>query len=128
MLVPAHRAARDLDPLADGVVGPLVGHDDVSSLGKGRDHAGDGAEGLGVDDAGGDAQVVRHVGFAAHVHILRAVEARRAAGADAVGAQGLDGFFFEAFVGDEVVVVVRGEVGDRSTVGEFAFGSRRPGE
>ena len=125
VLVPSHRAPRDLDALADGVVGALVRDDDVSSLGKGGDHAGDGAEGLRVDDARRHAQVVRDVGLAAHVHVLGAVEARGPAGPDAISAQRLDGFFLEAFVGDEVVVVVGGEVGDGPAVGELALGSRR---
>ena len=72
--------------------------------------------------------MVRDVGFAALVHVLGAVEARRAAGTDAIGAEGFDGFFFEGFVGGQVVVVVGGEVGHGTAVGELGFGAGRPGE
>lgn len=55
--------------------------------------------------------------------VLGTVEAGRTAGTDTVGAEGGYGFFFEGFVGDEVVVVVGGEVCDCAAVGETGFGS-----
>ena len=57
------------------------------------------------------------------MHVLRAVETGWAAGSDAVGAEGLDGFFFESVVRHEVVEVVGGEVRDCAAVGEFDFGA-----
>lgn len=55
------------------------------------------------------------------MHVLRAVEARGTTGSNAIGAEGRDGAFFEVFVGDEVVVVVGGEVGNGAAVGEAGF-------
>ena len=54
-----------------------------------------------------------------HVYVLSAVEAGGAAWSDAIGSESLDRALFERFVGDEVVEVVGGEVGDGAAVGEF---------
>ena len=123
MLIPAHRTPRNLDPLPDRVVDRAVRNNHVPPFGKGRDDARDGGEGLRVHDAGRLAEEGGDVGFGFDVHVLRAVEAGGAAGADAVGAQGLDGLFFDGVVRDEVVEVVGGEVRDGAVVGEFDFGT-----
>ena len=57
------------------------------------------------------------------MYILSAVELWGSAGADAVCAEGLDGFFFDLVVAYEVVKVVGREIGDGPAVGEFYFGS-----
>lgn len=54
------------------------------------------------------------------MHVLRAVEAGRPAGSNAVGAEGLDGALFEVLVGDEIVEIVRGEIRDCSAIDQFA--------
>lgn len=124
MLIPPHRASRNLNPLANRVIHPLIRHNDVSPLRKRRDHAGYSREGLGVDDTSRHAEEGSHVRFGAHVDVLGAVEAGGTAGADAVRAKGLDCFLLEGFVGDEVVEVVGGEVGYGAAVCEFGFGAR----
>jgi len=53
------------------------------------------------------------------VYILCAVESGRTAGADAVGAESLDGFLFESLVRDEVVEIEGGEVRDGAAVREL---------
>jgi hypothetical protein len=123
VLVPLDGAAADLHALADGKVDGLVGDDDVAALAERGDDAGDGGKGLRVDDARRHAQVRRDVCLGLHVHVLRAVEAGRAAGADAIGAQRLDGLLLERLVADEVVVVVRREVRDGAPVGELRLGA-----
>jgi len=60
------------------------------------------------------------------VHILGTIEAGRAAGADAIGAQGLDGLVLERVGCEEVVEVVRGKVGDSAAVGKPGFGASGP--
>lgn len=64
-----------------------------------------------------------YIGFGLDVHILGAVETGGGARAYAVGAEYLDGFFFERFVSDEIVKIVGGEVRDRAAVREFGFGA-----
>ena len=51
-----------------------------------------------VDDACRDAQVCSNVLLCLHVYVLRAIEAGRAARADAVGAERLDSFLLERLV------------------------------
>jgi hypothetical protein len=53
------------------------------------------------------------------MYILSAVELRRAAGSDAIGPEGLNSFFFDLFIPDEVVEIVGCKICDRSTIGEF---------
>jgi hypothetical protein len=65
----------------------------------------------------------RYVRLRLHVYILGAVEAGRAAWADAVSAQSLDGFLLESLICDKVVVVVGGEIHDRTAIGELRLGS-----
>lgn len=79
-----------------------------------------------VDDAGWYAQVRSNVLLCLHVYILCAVEPGRTAGADAIGAEGLNGFLFESLVRDEVVEIERGEVRNGAAVGELRLGSCRP--
>ena len=50
MLIPPHRTPRYLDPLANRIIDAFVRNDDVAALRERGDHAGDGAEGLRVDD------------------------------------------------------------------------------
>ena len=59
------------------------------------------------------------------MHILRAIEAGGAARPYSVGAEGLNRFLLEGLVGDEVEVIVRGEIDDRLSVGELRPGPRR---
>jgi hypothetical protein len=80
---------------------------------------------LRIDDAGWYAQMRSNVLLCLHVYILCAVESRRTAGADAVGAEGLNGFLFESLVRNEVVEIERGEVCDGAAVGELRLGSCR---
>ena len=110
------------------MVDGAVGDNDIAPFGKRRDDARDGGEGLRVHDAGRLAEEGGDVGFGLDVHVLRAVEAGRTAGADAVGPQGLDGFFLEGVVRDEVVEVVGGEVRDGAVVAEFDFGAGGTGQ
>ena len=121
MLVPSHRTPRNLDALADREIDRVVRDDDIAPLAKSRDHTGDGREGLGVHDASPGTQELGNIGLGLHVHVLRAIEAGGSARAHAVGAQCLDGFLLEGLVGDEVVEIVRGEVGNGAAVGEFGF-------
>ena len=116
MLIPAYCTSRDLNALAYGEVDGLVCNNDVSALAEGRDNTRYGGKGLRIDDAGWHAQVCGDVLLCLHVYILRAVEAGRTARADAVGAEGLDGFLFKRLVGDEVVEVEGGEVRDGAAV------------
>lgn len=58
------------------------------------------------------------------MNVLRAVELRGAAGADAIGAQGLDSLFFYRFAGIEVIEVVRRKVGHSPAVRELDLGAR----
>lgn len=76
-----------------------------------------------VDYAGWRANVGRDVSFGLDMHILGSVEAWGATGAYTVGAECLDGFLFEGFIGDEVVEIVGGEVCDSAAVGELASGA-----
>lgn len=66
----------------------------------------------------------RDVSFGFDMHVLSAVETRRPAGAHAVRAEGLNSFLFESLIGDEIVEVIGGEVGDGAAVGELAFRAR----
>ncbi len=123
VFIPSDRTSRYLNAFADGVVDRFVGDDDVPALGKRRDHAGNGGESLSVDDARGHAQMGRNRGLGFHVYILSAVEARRTARPDAVGAQRLDGLLFQRLIRHQVVKVVGCEVRDRAPGGELRFGS-----
>ena len=125
MVVPLDAASRDLEAATDRVVDAPVRDDDVSSLAERRDDARDGRERVRVDDAPLSAQIRGDVGFGLHVHVLGAVELGRAAGTDAVGAEGLDGLLLDLLVGVEVVEVVRREVGDRLAVGKLRLRTRR---
>lgn len=121
VVVPFDGAAGDLDALARGVGNSRVADDDVAAFGEGGDDRGHRGEGLRVHDTGGDAEVGGDVGFGFHVHVLRAVEAGRGAGPDAVGFEGCDGLFFQVRLVGQVVEVERGEIGDGAAVGEFGF-------
>ena len=125
MLVPSHRAPTNLNALPDGKVDRLVRNNDIAPLAEARNDAGDGREGLRVDDAGRHAEVGRDVRLRLLVHVLGAVETWRAAGADAICAEGLDSLFFEDLGGEEVVEVVGCQVRHGAAVGELRFGSRR---
>jgi hypothetical protein len=57
------------------------------------------------------------------VHVLRAIEAGRAAWANAVGTKDGDSAIFEGFGGHEVVVVLRGEVDNDFAGCEFYLGT-----
>lgn len=121
---PSDGTPTDLDALPCRKVKGPVCDNNVSSLAETWNNTAYGGEGLGVDDAGRDAEMRSHVGFRLHVHVLGAVEAWGTARADAVGAQRLDGFLLEEVVGEEVVEVVRGEVHDGAAVGELGLGTR----
>ena len=125
MFEPAHCTPRDLNALAYGEVDGIVCNNDVAALAEGGNDTRDGGEGLRVDDAGRDAQVCGDILLCLHVYVLRAIEAGRAARADAVGAERLDSFLLERLVCDEVVEVQRGEVGDGAAVGELRLGAGR---
>lgn len=56
------------------------------------------------------------VGLGLYMDVLGAVETWWRAGAHAVGAQDLDRFLFEGFVGDQIVEVVGGKVGDCAAI------------
>lgn len=60
------------------------------------------------------------------MYILGAVETGRAAGADAVGAQRLNGFLLQCLVCDKVVEIVGCEIGDGAAVGKLRLGARWP--
>jgi len=122
---PAHCTPRDLNALAYREVDGVVCNNDVAALAEGWDDTRDGGEGLCVDDACRDAQVCSDVLLCLHVYVLRAIEAGRAARADAVGAERLDSFLLERLVCDEVVEVQRGEIGDGAAVGELRLGAGR---
>lgn len=123
MIEPANAGTRGLQTLTDRVVNGAVSDDDIATLAEGGDTRGRDGEGLGVDDAALGAEEGSNVGLGADVDILGAIELGRTAGADAVGAQGLDGLLLDLFVGVEVVEVVRGEVGDGTAVGELRLGA-----
>jgi len=78
---------------------------------------------LCVDDRSRQAQVRGDVGLDFDVDVLRAVKVGRAARADAVGMEGLDGTLFDLLRRDEVVVVVGGEVGYSAIVAELDLGA-----
>lgn len=122
MLVPPYCASADLHALPDGIVDCLVRYDDVAALAERGDDAGDGGEGLCVDDTRGYTKMCCDVRLGLHVYVLRAVEAGRATRADPICAEGLDGLLFECLVCDEVVVVVGCEIRDGAAVGEFRLG------
>ena len=106
VLVPPDGASADLDALSDCIIDCFVGHYDVSSFAKGWDHAGDGRECLGVDDAGFCAKMGGDVGFGLDVHILGAVEPRWRAGANTISAEDLDGAFLEVRICAQSIEVV----------------------
>ena len=74
-----------------------------------------------IDDAGRYTEVLRYVCFGLLVHVLCPIETRWAAGTDAIGAQGLNGFFFQIFVCDQVVEVAGCEIGDCAAGRELRF-------
>lgn len=123
MLKPPNRTPRDLNALPNSKTNALVRHNDITPLTERGDHTTDGRERLSINDAGVDADVGGHVGLGLHVHVLGAVEAGGAAGADAVGAEGGDGAVLDCVGGDEVVEVVGGEICDGAAVGQAGFGS-----
>ena len=59
------------------------------------------------------------------MHILCPVEAWWPTWPNTVCAEGLDGFLFQSLVGNEIVVVVRGQIGDSATIGKLGLGARR---
>lgn len=124
MIVPPDRAPRGFEALAYRVVHHLVGNNDVATLAEAWDYARDGREGVGVHDGALGAEKRGDVGLGLHVNVLRAVELRGAAGAHAIGAQGLDSLFFYRFAGVEVVEVVRCEIGHSPAVRELDLGAR----
>lgn len=77
-----------------------------------------------VDYAGRRTNVGRDVSLSLDMHVLCAIEAWGTTGPYTIGAESLDGFFFEGLVGDEVVEIVGGEICDGAAVGELAFGAR----
>lgn len=103
---PADVASRDLETLADRVVCGSVGDDDIATLAKGGDHAGDGGESLGIDDAAFGAEVGGDVGLRLHVDVLGCVELWWPARADAVGPQRLDRLLLDVVRRVEVVEVI----------------------
>lgn len=119
VFVPSHGRPTDLESFADGIIDRLVGDDDVAPLAECWDHTADRAKRLRVDDAGRSAQESGDISFDLHVYILGAVEARGSTWPHAVSAQRLNRAFFEHLIGDEVVEVVRGEVGDGAAIGQF---------
>ena len=110
MFIPPHAAPRDLYALSDRIIDRTIRHNDVATLTERGYNAGDRAERLSVDDACCCPQEGSDVLLDLHMYILSAVEAWWTTGSNAVGAQGLNSSFFELFVRDEVIVVVRGEV------------------
>ena len=123
MLEVPNRTSRYLQSLLNRVITRLIRNDNITSLREGGDDATDGVEGLGVHDACGHVEEVRDIGFRLDVHVLGAVEAGRAAGTDAVGAQSADGLVFEVVVVHKVEDVVAAEVEDGFAGGEFDFGA-----
>jgi hypothetical protein len=119
VLVPPHRAPRNLQSLFDGIVDRFVGDNDISPLAKRWDDTRYRRERLRVDDAGARAEECSNVRLNLHVDVLCAVESRGATGPHAVGAEGLNGALFEVLIRDEVVVVVGREVRDGSAIGEL---------
>ena len=81
---------------------------------------------MSIQDARLGSQVSGNIGFGLHVDVLCSVKLRRSTGADAVGAQGIDGFLFNLLVGIEVVYIVRGQVRDGSAVCQFDLGTSCP--
>ena len=124
MIIPPDRAPTYLNPLPNRIIHGAVRHNDIPSLRKGWNDTRYCREGLRVDYTGWRANMGSDVGFCLDMHVLGSVEAWGPAGAHAVGAEGLDGFLFEGFVGNEVVEVIGGEICDGAAVGELASGAR----
>ena len=59
---------------------------------------------------------MRNICLSLNVYILGAVEARRSAGAYAVGTQRLYSLFFQRLIPNEVVEVIGGEVRDGTAI------------
>lgn len=110
MLIPANRAPRNLHSFPDRVVDRLVRHDDIASLGEGRNHTGYSGECLRIDDARRSAQECRDVSLNLHMHVLRAIKPGGAAWTDSISPQCLDCTLFEVLVRVEVVEIVGREI------------------
>jgi hypothetical protein len=123
MLIIANRAPTNLQPLPNRIIDRSIRNNDIASLAECWNHTRDRRESLCVNDASFGAKTRRDVGLRLHVDILRAVELGGSARPDTVCAEGLDGFFFDLLVADEVVEVVGREIRDGPAVGEFYFGS-----
>lgn len=104
--IPLDGTPRQLDALADGIIGCAVSNNDIPPLAKRWNDTGNGGKALSIEDACLGAQVGRNIGFGLHVDVLCSVKLRRPAGADAVGTKSIDGFLFDLLVGIEVVDVV----------------------
>ena len=128
MFIPPHTTPGDLYSLADGKIDSFIGNDDIPSLAEGRNDAGDGGEGLRVDDACLSAEMRGNIRFGLDVHVLGAVEARRRAWAHAVRSEDLDGTFLEMRVGTEGVEIVGCEIRHGAAIRELRLGSCRSKE
>jgi len=71
VVVPAHGRARDLDALLQRKVDAAVGDDDVAALAERRHDRRDAAEGVRVDDGGGDVEEGGDVTLELEVDVCR---------------------------------------------------------
>lgn len=60
------------------------------------------------------------------MYVLGTIKARRAAGTDAIGTEGLDSFLFQRLVCDKIVEVQRSKVRNGAAVGELRLRSSWP--
>ncbi|KAL7356314.1 hypothetical protein ACKS0A_06311 [Histoplasma ohiense] len=119
MLIPAHRAPRDLYALPNRIINTFIHNNDITTLRERRDNTRYRGERLRINNTGRHAEGGCNVCLSTYVHVLSPVETRWPAGADAVCAESLDGFLLEVLIRDKVVEVGGGEVDHGAAVGEF---------
>jgi hypothetical protein len=124
VFVPVYLSSRNLQAFANGIVAGFVGDDDVSTFDKGRNHTGCRDKSIRINDAALSTEKGGNPGFRFEMDVLRAIEVRSATRTYAILAKSLNGLLFDDLVTGKAVKICRGQVDDRATIGQFAFGSR----